>query len=72
MTQCKNCRYCAEVGIDKDLVCLVAWDGDDELKTCLAVERILFDLAEAFSCPSFATKNKTVVDGLLVKELVVV
>jgi len=54
-----------------DPVCLVAWDGDDERRTCEAVEWILFDLAEAFSCPSFVAKGSNVVDGSLIKELVV-
>lgn len=70
-TQCNNCRYASQSLSTNEPICLVAWDGDDEQKTCEAVEWILFELAEVFSCPSFAAKGSNVVEGTLVKELVV-
>lgn len=71
MTQCNNCRYASQSIATNEPICLVAWDGDDERKTSEAVEWILMELAEAYSCPSFVVKGSNVVDSVLTPDRVV-
>ena len=70
-SQCDVCRYKDYSLTTGAQICLKAWDGNDEVRTCEAVEWIMMELAEAHSCPSFAAKGSTPIDESPIAELVV-